>query len=918
MTSFIYNVLKDLELDSRDMSKLSLILPNKRAGLFLKREWATINKTTGFLPEILSIEHFIEELSQLRLLSNTELVFEFYHVYLELTPPEERDSFDSFSKWAPIVLQDFNEIDRYLIPQEQIFEYLTAIQEINHWSLDANSTPLIKGYLSFWKKVDSYYSRLTTHLLQKRVGYQGLIYREAVENLEVYTQNNPHKSHVFLGFNALNASESTIIQELLQQEKAAIYWDIDQTFIDTPYHDAGFFIRQHRKKWPHFQSHPFKWISNQYATPKNISIVGTPKNIGQVKYVGTLLKQLHAENKLHNTALILGNEDLLIPMLNSIPSTIEEINITMGLPLKQIPFSGFINQWFQLQKETSSNYYYQDIKGVLSHPFVRPLLQDQNQDAGQLIITSLNTHNLVSLNKDQIIAIAPAHKPILELLFTNWGNSPSKAIESVLSLIFKLKDYYSQSKKNHLLPLEYLFRFSEIFNQLKELNNSYNYINTIKVLQSIYKELLSTESLDFKGQPLKGLQIMGMLESRVLDFETVIIVSVNEGVLPAGKTNNSFIPFDVKIENGLPTYKEKDAIYTYHFYRLLQRAQNAHIIYNTEPDVLSGGERSRFLTQLEHEGIHTYNHKIVIPETPQLTPQLLSIKKSPEIISKLKVVASKGFSPSSLSQYIRNPIDFYNQKVLGVKSENLLEETVAANTFGSIIHNTLEDFYKPLIGSVLNAQMINDLKPKIEPTVIHYFRELYKDGDITQGSNLISFEVAKRYLFNFLQHELACINNGDKIKIEAIESKIKATITIPELPFPIQIVGTIDRVDYCNGTQRIIDYKTSQVSQAELELVNWVDITSDYKAFSKSFQILTYAYMLNQKAPFIGAVEAGIISFKNLKSGLLKFAKKDKLGAYAKRNTQLSTETIESYEQELKKLIIELFDLKVDFIEKEI
>jgi len=223
-----------------------------------------------------------------------------------------------------------------------------------------------------------------------------------------------------------------------------------------------------------------------------------------------------------------------------------------------------------------------------------------------------------------------------------------------------------------------------------------------------------------------------------------------------------------------------------------------------------------------------------------------------------------------------------------------------------------------LIGSVLDAQMINDLKPKIEPTVIHHFRELYKAGDITQGSNLISFEVAKRYLFNFLKYELACINKGDKIKIEAIESKIKATVTIPELPFPIQIVGTIDRVDSCNGTQRIIDYKTSQVSKTELELVNWEDITSDYKAFSKSFQILTYAYLLNQQAPFIGAVEAGIISFKNLKSGLLKFAKKDKPGAYAKKITQLSTETIESYEQQLKNLIIELFDLEVDFIEKEI
>ncbi|MDA9057178.1 PD-(D/E)XK nuclease family protein [Flavobacteriaceae bacterium] len=918
MTSFIYDVLKDLETHSKDVSKLSLILPNKRAGIFLKMEWSKLNKITGFLPEIIAIETFIEELSQLRLLSNTELIFEFYEVYLELTPLNERDSFDSFSKWAPIVLQDFNEIDRYLIPQNQIFEYLSAIQEINHWSLEPNSTPLIKGYLSFWKKVQTYYTKFTAHLLQKGEGYQGLIYREAVENLEAYIQNHPEKSHVFLGFNALNASESTIIQELLQQEKAKIYWDIDQTFIETPQHDAGYFIRQHQKTWNHFKFQPFKWVSNYYTKPKNISVVGTPKNIGQVKYVGALLQQLYAENKLQNTALVLGNEDLLIPILNSIPSCIEDINITMGLPLKQIPFSAFIDQWFQLHKDPTPLYYYQDVIGVLSHQFVRPLFQTQDQDAAQLIITTIKHQNLISLSKDQIIAFAPDHKENLELLFVTWNDQPNKAIESVLTLIFKLKDHYTKSKNNHLLALEYLYRFSEIFNHLQRLNVTYSYITSIKVLQSLYKELLSLETLDFKGQPLKGLQIMGMLESRVLDFETVIIVSVNEGVLPAGKTNNSFIPFDVKIENGLPTYKEKDAVYTYHFYRLLQRAKNAHIIYNTEPDVLSGGERSRFITQLEFEAHHNLDHKIVIPETPQITPQLLRVKKTPEIISKLKSVAARGFSPSSLSQYIRNPIDFYNQKILGVKAEILLEETVASNTFGSIIHNTLEAFYKPFIGKVLEPAMLMDLKSKIDATVTYYFKELYKEGDITQGLNLISFEIAKRYVSNFLNYELACINMGDEIIIEAIESKMAVAIDIPELQTPIQLIGTIDRIDVCNGTRRIIDYKTSQVSQSEMELVHWDDITSDYKAHSKSFQIMTYAYMLNTETPFTTPVEAGIVSFKNLKSGLLKFAKKDKPGAYAQKITLLSTDLLVRYEHELKTLILDLFNPDIDIIEKEV
>jgi len=255
---------------------------------------------------------------------------------------------------------------------------------------------------------------------------------------------------------------------------------------------------------------------------------------------------------------------------------------------------------------------------------------------------------------------------------------------------------------------------------------------------------------------------------------------------------------------------------------------------------------------------------------------------------------------------------------LGVKAENLLEETIAANTFGSVIHNTLEAFYTPFVGCVLDAAMITALKPKIEPTVTRYFKELFKEGDITTGLNLISFEIAKRYVSNFLAYELACINNGDQIKIDAIESKIAVAIDIPELQTPVQLIGTIDRVDTCNGTQRIIDYKTSQVSQSELELVNWEDLTSDYKAYSKSFQILTYAYMINTQAPFTTAVEAGIISFKNLKSGLLKFAKKDKPGAYAQKTTLLSIETLENYELELKKLILELFNQDIDFIEKEV
>ena len=369
MTGFIYDVLKDLDLASRDTSKLTLILPNKRAGLFLKRDWSSISKATGFLPDIISIEHFIEELSQLRLLSNTELIFEFYKVYLELTPLNERDSFDRFSKWAPTVIQDFNEIDRYLINQTQIFNYLSAIQEINsnHWSLEENKTTLIKNYLDFWYKLESIYLNFKENLLEKNIGYQGLIYREAYNNIESYIQANSNKRIVFLGFNALNSAEIGIIKELLHNGIASVYWDVDKTFIENSSHDAGVFMRQH-KLWNYYNKHDFNWFGETYKTSKNISVIGVPKNVGQAKYIGELLIELKNKslNNLNNTALILGNENLLFPMLTSIPEEIKSVNITMDLPLKTIPLSSLFDQLIVMHKDNKKQYYYKDIINIIS------------------------------------------------------------------------------------------------------------------------------------------------------------------------------------------------------------------------------------------------------------------------------------------------------------------------------------------------------------------------------------------------------------------------------------------------------------------------------------------------------------------------------------------------------------------------
>lgn len=918
MTTFIYDVLKDLQNNKQNLSDLTFVLPSKRAGLFLKNQLSTVVNQTIFTPQILSIEEFVEELSQIKSISNTELLFEFYTIYSQLTKKENLDSFESFSKWAQILLQDFNEIDRYLIPQENIFNYLSAIQDLKHWSLEQHKTEFVKNYLSFWNKLYNYYNHFTKHLIDRKVGYQGLVYRQAVENLESYIQNNSDKKHVFLGFNALNTSEDTIIQELLQNNLAKIYWDIDAVFMNNKKHDASLFTRQHLKNWKYFENHPFNWISEHYSKEKNISAIGVPKNVGQAKYIGSLLKTLQKENDLLNsTAVVLGDENLLIPVLNSLPLSIQALNVTMGFPLKSIPLASLFDALFRLHKINSNSFYYKDVINIISHQFIRPLLDIDEVDYASQIIETINKNNLVYLNKERLIKIAKEGSVILNLLFSNWENSLILALDNCSKLILTIKSSLDKNKKSNLLSLEYVFRFNELFNELTRLNSEHEHIKDISTLYSIYKELLSSETLDFQGEPLQGLQLMGMLESRVLDFETVIISSVNEGILPAGKSNNSFIPFDVKLENNLPTYKEKDAVYTYHFYKLLQRAKNVYIIYNTEADVLTGGEKSRFITQLELEGTHEINHQIIAPEVPTIETSLNVIKKTEALQQKIIDIANQGFSPSSLTNYIRNPIDFYYQKVLKIRNHDDVEETLAANTLGTVIHNTLEDFYKPFIDSFLTIDAIKNLKSKIEQTVTYHFKNEYKEGEISKGKNLIIFEIAKRYVSNFLDLEIKDLKAGDNIKIVAIEADNDIAINIPELDFPIRIKGKVDRVDECNGVTRIIDYKTGNVQQNQVEVVNWEDLTTDYKKYSKSFQILTYAYMMKKSNIINLPVEAGIISFKNMNSGFLKFSKKESAFSRSK-NTLISDDTLMAFETELKNLIIEICNQDIDFTEKEV
>jgi hypothetical protein len=918
MRSFIKTVLVDLKEKKINFEDIQFILPSKRAGLFLKNQLSSLLDQPIFSPQILSIEEFVEELSGLKKIPNTDLLFRLYASYKSITKESEQEPFDSFSKWAQILLQDFNEIDRFLVPHEYIFDYLNAIKELNHWSLDQDPTDLVKSHLKFWKQLKTYYISFTDSLLQNGLGYQGLIYREAADNLESYIESKPHKTHIFLGFNALNEAESRIIQGLLHSDIAQIYWDADESFVNDKIHDAGHFIRDHKKKWNYYKNHSFNWLTNHYTENKKIEVIGIPKLIGQAKQIGNILDSISKSNPtLANVAVVLGEENLLVPVLNSLPNSVEKLNVTMGLPLKYVPLASLFNQLFYIHKKNTNKYYFKDVISIISHPLIQLLFQTDNHNESDKLVEFIQKNNIVYLSNDQLADNITFSKNSIDILFKPWVDSPEIALNHCSELILNIRDKLNINKQVNQLELEYLYRFNVLFNKLKDLNSTHCYLNSIAALHGIYKELLSSETLDFKGEPLEGLQVMGMLESRVLDFDTVIISSVNEGILPSGKSNNSFIPFDVKIENNLPTFKEKDAVYTYHFYRLLQRAKTVYILYNTEVDTLKGGEKSRFITQLEIEGVHHINHRVISPYVPVIKTELNQIIKTPEVLTKLKAIAFKGFSPSSLSNYIRNPLDFYYEKILGVKDFEDVEENIAANTLGSVIHNTLEDFYKPLEGEQLTLQHLKAFKGQVEDTVTKHFKNLYNKGDFSKGKNLIIYEIAQRYIHNFLNTEIELLEEGNVIEIIAIETEEKVGLNIAHFNYPVNLTGKVDRIDKLNGVTRIIDYKTGKVEQSKVEIINWEDLTTDYTKYSKSFQVLCYAYMAYKNRTIELPVEAGIISFKNLNEGFLKFG--IKASKYAKSKNQLITqETLNNFEIELNKLTIEICNSDINFLEKEV
>lgn len=903
-----------------NLTNLQIVLPNKRAKVFLLNILKNKTKNTLFAPSIISIEELIQQISGIRSVDAVEIIFEFYEVYLQLTPKEEQQTFDAFSNWAKTAIQDFNEIDRYLIEPNSVFLYLSEIKALERWKLEPkDKTELIDKHLEFWHKLPEYYQNLYNHLISKKIGYQGLIYREAVNKLKEYSSQNKNTITLFAGFNALNSAEEKIITYFTANNSASVYWDIDSFFLQNTHHDVGLFIRRFKSNWKIYNTKPFEWATNDFQQPKNIEIIGTPKSVGQAKIAGNIIEKLIAKGEtINETALVLGDENLLLPVLNALPNSVSNLNITMGYPSKNNPAQLLISALLKMHTTAISRskskyvFYYKDVVSVLNHPLLESYGNLQN------VVQKIRNENFTFFGYDILKNLKESQTNtdnyLFNLLFEPWTNDILLILHRLKDVLAYIKTKLDTSSQEESISLTFVYAVYKNLNQIINFQEKYNAIQSVEALNLLYKQLTDLADVSFEGEPLSGLQIMGVLESRVLDFKNVIITSVNEGKFPSGRSQNSFIPYDIKRELGLPTYKEKDAIYSYHFYHLLFRAENIFLLYNTDSEGIDAGERSRFLQQLEIENLPQHNlEKITYnANLPEKAYEKIAIPKTEILLNRLQEIANdNGFSPSSLTSYLRNPIQFYFQRVLRINEADEVEENIALNTLGTIIHDALEQLYKPYINSVLTTEIITQLISKVDDEVTIQFKKVYKEGHIKNGRNYLAFEVAKRNIFNFLQYEKKCIEEGDSIEIIALESKLHCWIENEELPYKIKIGGKVDRIEKRNGIIRIIDYKSGKVEANNLKIKAFDKLVTDIK-YEKIIQLLCYALMYQSEFDGLptNGIEAGIISFKNLKSGFMPFKFND--------DELINDAILANFTTEITTLIQEILNPKIDFTEKTI
>lgn len=883
------------------LTDVIFILPSKRAKVYLLNHLLQQTDVPKFAPQIFSIEEFIASLSQLKRAPQLELVFALYSAYAKCMPEGEKDCFEKYLQWSSKLLKDFNDIDAYQINADSILENLAEYYQLEEMNLSETAFDQ-----NFWNALPQIYHEFRTSLLENDWGTMGMLYREALDTLEIYL-NQTEKYHYFVGFNALNTSEEYLFQEFLAAEKGEVLWDLDASFFNDTQHASARFIRKYQHEWNFYRKQPISFHSTPYASHKKITALGFTGSVAQAQYVGHLLREKKIAKD--STAVVLGNEKLLLPVLAHLPQHFEDWNVTMGYAIDELPVVHFVIDFITMHAERKEDKFKRHyIKQLLDFAPLRKTLGSDSPNLKHEIQSLRQFSSGFFTTKDYPHFL---QHPLGEKIIITPETSDS-FIEHVIVLLHELEPFLlnDQLSKAAITLLNTVLQ--QTLAQLRQTSISVS----ISALAHLLQEAIKMQNIDFKGDPIKGVQLMGMLETRVLDFSTLIITNVNEGILPVGKKDQSFFPFALKKHFGLPTYLDNDSIYAYHFYRLIQRASTVYLFYNANSDGLDAGEKSRFIRQLAFH--HLPQHQFIDYQPDQHLPPIENkteaIPKTSPIIYRLKELAAKGFSPTSLSSYLVNPMDFYDRYILGLKPPPDKTDTLSDFKRGEIVHNTLEQLYTPYIGKEMRVSFYDQMHQKVPEIMLENFKVLGGSTIPLHGENYLIIAAYQRAVQQFLLKEKDIITKGNTLVIVSLEEEFKVNLEDSSLLFPVQIGGKIDRVDRFNGQLRFIDYKTGIIEKSKLLWSDWDKLIGNYK-YQPLFQILVYAWSqaknYNDEFPF----EAGIISLKSPEAYVIHMHQK---GLQKGKSLQaIDAEFIHQIHRLLILLVQEIFDEKKCFVSLE-
>lgn len=846
---------------NKDLSDLNIVIPGKRPIVFFKKILAE-KSYSGMLPNFITIEDVIQKLAGKQVFEGISLWLFAYEVYksLSLIP---KDSFADFLKWFPTLQKDWDDILKFSEDDEQVLQYMFDEERIKDWAQDLgeieDEVPR-KKFLNFWRNMQIFLPELKKQLLEKNWATSGMIHSEAKQKIGEFTQNTT-ENFVFCGFNAFTPVETLLVKNLMQWDRAQCFFQADKYYFDDEKQEAGKFLRDH-KLWKEFtDGRPFRWIESDFEKSKNIKVYEVSGNITQTKVLPALFKDLE-QTDFSNTAIVLLDENLL-PASLDVLQQVDKLNITMGFPLKNLSFSVAIKQLFYLQKQllkNKSSYYYKDILPILE-AFPK---NEQDENVINSFRSTIEEKNIVYISL----------KILDEILGSLSYFNLLKKAENAKDYLKLLIVFCQNTKWLNLDDVQYenVAHFEETFKLLQNQISGFKFEIDIETLEVLLNYYINSESIDFKGEPLQGLQIMGLLETRLLNFENLILLSTNEGKLPLGNTQNTYIPFDVRKHFGMHTFLENDSIYAYHFYRLLQDSQNVHLLYNALGSGVNTGEKSRFVTQIEMESNHHLEHIIIENENLPVLTTPIEIEKTPLVLENLEEWKSR-VSASHLMSYLYNPIDFYFSKVLKTSESEDIEEELSIRNYGNLVHYTLQVIYENLIGIKLKINILEDLLRKIDEALEKAISQLKHQKEFYEkGVNYIHKAIAKNVVERILQTDLQLLKEGKSLEIIAIEKRFENVDFYLDLDKKdkVSLYGFIDRIDRVNGILRVIDYKTAKTKYLNVKINE--DNEANYffnKDRKQALQLCLYQYVVQNLPEYNEMfIETGIWSFAAANKGV--------------------------------------------------